>query len=776
MDYKGGGKPTLFSPSVVEQKWMTKQEKKQIQTMSALDYIMNFISKQINVKGKHMGDKILILKSGTGSGKSTSIAPTLFDRYHSKLGRNIIITQPRILTAIDIPNEIVKYYSTMKLGINIGFQTGILKRKPLKGIIFSTVGTLLQQFKSMKTEQIINKYSVIIIDEVHDRSIEVESVLYYLKKLLEDNFKNERCPIVILMSATFDSKFFMNYFDTKNYIEVEGLTYPIQENYLEFQKDNYINYVIWLVEKIHIENIEDCMGDNIVRDILIFVDSTSDIKKIVKLLDNFNKILDQKWDNIKKYWSNKIKGGNNDKRYFIAPISLNSDIYKRGSQDYQNLFSNLNNIKIDIGNKKIIPSRRVIVSTNIAETGVTIETLKYCIDTGWVLNLEFNPDFGVDILYRSPITQGMSNQRKGRVGRKAPGIWYSCYKKETYNLLLEDQYPNIIKEDLTNTLLGVIIKETETELENSKESDGFLYYSWDNTYMKLYQNKQFNAATLDFMEPPSSSSMKYSFEKLYKLGFIDNNYNPTIFGYYGNLIRKISLESIRMIFAGYFYGSNILDLITIACFLSIKSQNVFDKKYKERNPLNKKNPSMYNKLLFADELIEYIFIWNDFIIQLNKGSKDISKDLNIWCQKEGLILKGLLEVAELRDEIIESMISINLNPYYNGLNIKSGTYNLNEYVKHDIDEIIKIKKCIYEGYRLNIATWDNKINSYVLYRNKQSINLKSNLIKPLADGSQPKVIIIATIIVMKSFFDPKMYVYTGSNISILDGYVDIDLF
>lgn len=746
MEVKGGGLPTLYSPSVVPQKWMTALEKKKIQTMSALDYIMEFCGDRFNKKAKNPGEKVLVLKSGTGSGKSTSIAPTLYEQYHDKIGRNIIITQPRVLTAIDIPNEIVKYYKSMKLDDTIGFQTGILKRKPVKGVVFSTVGVLLQQLKTMTPEEVMSKYSVIIIDEVHDRSIDVEGVLYYLKKILHELYDNERCPLVILMSATFDQTVFMKYFNTKNYIEVSGLTFPIEKHFAQFDQSNYINYAMNVVEKIHIENIEDCLGDDPNRDILIFVNGQKDIAELIKRLDKFNEVLNQDWGKVMKYQQDKTKkGGSIDhkKRYFIAPIPLNSDIYKRGDKDYQNLFTKQNELTIEFKGKKVNPVRKVIVATNIAETGVTIETLKYCIDTGYVTYAEFNPDFKSTVLYRGPVTKGMSDQRRGRVGRKAPGTWYSCYTEESYNKFLVDQYPNIITEDLTQTLLSVIVKETETTLEPTKSGSkkGFEFYSWDQSYMELEQKKIFNSAAIDFMEYPSASSLKYSFEKLYKLGFIDKNYNPTIFGYFGNLFRKISIESVRMILAGYTHKSSIMDLITIACFLQFKKMELFEKEYRSGG---------------KDEMIEFVYIWNEFMAVMNKsigGTKSIIQNLEKWCAKSGIKHEGLLKVAELRDEVIATMITMNLNPYYNGLGLKEGTYVLN-----DKEEVIKIKKCIYDGFRLNLAIWDDVPRAYVLQKNRQPL-----MLKPPDD--KPRVIIVGDILVAKSKFNPDMFVYNGSIVS-----------
>jgi hypothetical protein len=120
----------------------------------------------------------------------------------------------------------------------------------------------------------------------------------------------------------------------------------------------------------------------------------------------------------------------------------------------------------------------------------------------------------------------------------------------------------------------------------------------------------------------------YGLEKLYTLGFISQDYKPTLFGYYASKFRKIKLENVRMIMSGYANKANVLDLITIACFLEVGANEIGIKrnKYVCQNPLNltPEQADYYYKILFADEFVEYIFIWQEFMNAVDTLGKSLA--------------------------------------------------------------------------------------------------------------------------------------------------------
>lgn len=833
--------PTLLQKGfVVPPKDATKSEKNRISNMTGSEYFMNYISDRIpvlaggvpKIKPKGIGDKVLVVKSGTGSGKSTVLPPTIFEKFQERTRKNIAVTQPRILTTKELAENTPTNYPFMKIDVNLGFSTGDIKRMPSsKGVIYMTIGTLLQQIKIMTDEEFMKKYSFILIDEVHERDINVDIILYKLKKLLTLYYDKPECPMIILMSATFNPTIFLDYFECpqSNFMEFLGSTFPIATNFAKFDIPNYVNYAINLAEDLHVTNISDIEENSEFRDTLIFVQGAAQIKKIITALHLFNtKILDKPFSEVLKYIDDKksklkLGGTSDDKRYYIAPIELTSPSFNKGGVEYQNLFSPIDNIMIPIYNldekgcvdiksikKWVTPTRRIIVATNIAETGVTIETLKYCIDTGFLFSVEFNPDFGSKIMLGKNVTKGMATQRKGRVGRKSPGNWYACYTEKVFNNLPEDQFADILKSDITSHLMSIILTETESQLilnqqvsleEFKKEKNFFVtnYLSDPELYV-LRHVKSLNLSALDLFEMPSSTSLIYSLEKLYSLGFIDSQYNPTVLGLYSKGFNKISIENIKMILAGYSHGANILDLITISAFLIVEKRYIYTKKYKPINVLkpkvDDKEYEFYYKTIIGDQFIEYLLVWELYSEFLNNMMDNIRKKsskgspyvfsinkIEEWCVEHNLEYSGLVKVTNVRDELITSIISLGLNPYYNGMYLENGKYNLLNILKNNLEdgvsEIKKIKKCILDGYRLNMIIWDDTSKKYILHHRNIPVQIiRNNLLSRMGDDAKQRnanFVIAFEIMLSESQNNPGTYEFqTTDPISIMDT-MDIDL-
>ena len=841
--------PTLLEKGkIILQKWNTQKENNMITNQRSIDYLMQWLKDRIYIRNETpvvkpscAGSRVLVLRAKTGSGKSTVLPTALFRTFFEDIKKNILITEPSRVTTMDIPFQIIKWTPELKLGVNIGYQTGTVARKPKKGILFATIGILLQYLKILTDEDIMNKFSFIVVDEVHSRSIDVDLVLFYLKIFLHKNWEDPKCPMVILMSGTFDPDIFMSYFKCpkENFIDVEGASYPIEKNYTEFAKSNYLSYICDLVEKIHIDNIDDLIkistkkikkktdvtftnaedneydlveikGDKM-RDIIVFLLGSKPIVHLINKIHQLNTYIFSKGVEFAKHHSDsnfkKYTGSKESFEYYIAPIMMMGENMASGSKDYMDIFSEISNVSVDIwefdksGNKvkiiKTVPaSRRVIFATNAAETGLTIDTLKYCIDSGFSKEITFNPNYNCYVMANKPITQASSQQRMGRVGRNAPGIFYACYSQKLFSTLQPFALPNIVQEDISLHILNILINETESKIEDSdrKTIDSFQMHSFDQNFYKLISNKKFEASSLDFIQYPSSDSMAYSIEKLHGLGFIDHTYKPTVFGMYAQKFKKISVENIRLLLSCYNTGAYVFDMITIVAFLEIGNDiGIRFNKYKPRNPLGlKENISLYYyKILFADEFIEYLFIWNDFMKFIegfnlldNKKNKIKNNlpELESWCEDNGFKLKGFFRVVELRDEIFTSLLTSGLNPWYNSLQLPRGSYNLVSILKQNfndgMDEIKKIKMSIYEGYRFNLLVWNSTSKEYIRHTIKVPIKINSTLIKPLYGDSikqdRPKNIIVKGVLLKEKAFSQGAYEFTGDVISVMDGFVNID--
>lgn len=831
--------PTLLKTnSIIPKKWMTNEQKNKLATIKAIDWIIEYLTDRSwdkktppKVKIKGPGSRVGVFRSGTGTGKSTIFPPAIYHMFFEDRGikKNIICTQPTIATATDIPFQIINFNPDLIIGKNIGYQTGSLVRKPVKGILFATIGILLQHLKLLTDEEFMRKYSFIILDEIHLRSVETDTTLFYLRRFLERNYEHPDCPYVILTSGTFDPDPLMDYFNCPkdSFLDIVGSSFPIQDNYSEFDVSDCISYTVDLIEKIHINNPNDITTNSIFRDILVFVQGGGQIKEIVNRIhrlntDVFSKGLEYAKQHSELQQKKYVKGGKQEPKevYYICPVAVTSENMQKGEQEYQNTFSPIESVTLPIyefddtgePTDKILQtvhaSRRVIVATNAIETGLTIDTLKYCIDTGFVNESQFNPNFGVMALLNKSVTQASALQRRGRVGRKDSGLFYTCYTKKTYDALPPLPLPDIIKADVTMAVLDAILNETETKLTEvalndlPKDADdktlipvnSFQMNQFDQRWYRITQTKPFNLSNLIFLQSPAADSFKFALERLRVLGFIDHNYSATILGWFASKFRKISIENARMILAGYHHGANILDLITITCFLQAGGFKLGIKrnKYKPRNPLDvaDNETDLYYQIMISDEFIEYLFIWDDFVdfledIDLKSNHTTILDKIHEWAEENQFNPDALLSIVTARDELITDLLNIGMDPFYNGYGASRGKYNLsrilNDNLSEGMEEIRKLKNCILEGYRLNIYVWNEPIKAYVSPISYNSVVLDSKIIKPITSVDpeiqqiRPQKIIVHQVMLRPSSTNKGMYEFVGSDISVLDGFVDPDL-
>lgn len=744
----------------------TETDKQRIESMTAKDYIMSWFVKRTSVRAgispsikiSSLNDKILILKAGTGSGKSATLGPELYKNFFNISKKDIAVTQPRILTTMEIPTDITKIHPYMTMGKNIGYQTGDFSYKPVKGgVVFMTTGVLVQQLKTMTDDEFIQKYSFIIIDECHDRSLDMDLLLYLTKSFMKKNYKRPECPFLILTSATFDTEKYANYFnvDVKNIIEVEGLNYPIEHVFPSVDVTNYVEGAINTALSIHVKETDDYKDNNKFTDILIFVYGNAPLVEIASALNKHNK---------------KLKDN-----HFVV-IELNRNIFTKGDVMYRNIFKPLTSINVVLDKKIVIPKRRIIVSTNIAETGVTIDTAKYLIDTGYENVSIFNPTFSASSLIPKPETRASALQRRGRVGRRGPGKWYPMFTEKSFNAMDQNKYPDIITSDMTKTMLGIMVK--------------MCYPKWDGILSEAKASEPFDLDSLNLLDYPSTETISYLLEKMFVLGLIDAHMIPTTIGLAVNLVAKVSIESIRMILAGYQYGANILDLITIASFMEFSKRDYTNTKSKisyNYASIFKKDENelkFYNRFFISDDFIETLFIWGDLIEQIKLMKKELSiNHIKKWCKLNGLVYKGILSVISMRDSLIETFIqTLGLDPYYNGLGIGKDIYSLKKILQTNFSlgmtEIKKIKSCIYEGYRLNVATWNEQRSAYYFDYIHQKVKISSKLIKPLPVHDtikqiRPKKIIVKERRLEENVFS-KVYEFKADTISSMDGFVDID--
>lgn len=834
--------PTLLkSGSITKASWMSEHELKRLNNIRAIDWIIEYLDQRFwyspdqkpKIFPKRIGDRVGIFRSGTGTGKSTVFPPAIFNKFFDANKKTVICTQPTVVTTVEIPQQIVLFNKNLKLGKNIGYQTKALVLRPVRGILFSTIGILLQHLKTLTDEEFGKKYSFIILDEIHNRSIETDTTLYYLKQYLKRNFQSPECPYIILTSGTFDPKPLMDYFDcsANSFLDIIGSSFPIQDNFLDYSLTDLLTFIADLIEKIHVENLQD----DEFRDIMVFLHSSAAITAMVEKIEELNaKVLSKGIEFAKQHsksnFSKYVKGGK-EQYYYLCPITLMSESISLGSTDYQNLFSPIDKVTIEVNGKSEKPFRRVVFATNAAETGLTIDTLKYCIDSGLVQEMVYNPNYSVSVLITKSVTQANSRQRRGRVGRKAPGVFYGCYSKQVYEQMNTLPLADISKADLSQFILDTIISDTQMELiiesdmgqidhqklakELTKLNDKtlFKYYDKFASHIKALTIKQGFEFDIDIFENPAVEAYVDSLEKLRILGFIDDKMNPTMFAYCSTKFRMLNIENIRMILAAYQYDVPICMIVTVVAFMNARLYK--KNKYTPRNPLEldqKTLPHWYASIL-RDELIEDLLIYEDLVNYVGQGQIIGKGDL----YKHDAFSESLAEdspdemdlpkkVDQDKNELLDTITSSErrrrkqtgkyatsiidyadnngfaLEPLLKAVDFRSeimsdmmsGNFEIGPYVSLT-DMLYRDPKTGYEMIaQIKKCIYEGYRRSLFIYDARDKLwhsaarGITISLDKHPLAVNQPKYIIAPNIIFQSSEFK-------ADKISVLDGMVDVDL-
>lgn len=675
------------------------------------EYIIDWFVKRRWLTG--VGNRVLILKSETASGKSTMLPPELYRALvmGGEVGApGIICTQPRVLTAIENVNEMLKHYSKIfRLGETIGWSTQYNKLRPTSlSLLSATIGTLWAQLKTMTDEQIMKKYKYILIDETHERDLVTDVTIYMLKNLVLRCKDNPNCPFVVLMSATFEPRSFLEYFGITardNFIWCKGATAPIDSRWDWNQGrvvNNYPQAAADVVAQISREGVSDVEGD-----VLIFLPGKAEMDDCAIWLNKLNKTLAE-------------SGGDT-----FSLLKVDSEAVNKNTLDFKKLIVIPIEEQVQVfDGKTYIPKRRVIMSTNVAETGLTLDNLKYVIDAGFNREIEFNPIYGVTGLLTKPAPRSRITQRRGRVGRKFAGVFYPLYPLYIYDMLPQLQFPAILVSDITPAVMDIINEQLKSKR------------------LKGVRDPQFNIADIDMVDPPTPDALLYALEKMYQIGFISPmapEWDGSITDHFADRLSErtspvyntvprfgitdlgllampligqlMSPETIRMVLAGYSWGASIGDLLTIAAYITLGPSMIGLKPPKEkrivgnsyavawgriyRDGVNKDVAGSLFKIrmLIGCEFIDAIFLFQTVkLIMSDDGLTSLKK----WCTTSYINIEFIIKFIELRDLLIEQFIMSE----YSIANDQSAISLVPQ--KEFMNAVTKLKHCIYDGYRCNI--------------------------------------------------------------------------
>lgn len=354
-------------------------------------------------------NQVIVVQSPTGSGKTTQLPVILYEAGYAE-GGVIAVTQPRRIAALSVSEFISKQLHTRYPGL-VGYKMRFEdKTDETTRIKIMTDGILLQE---MKLDPWMKKYSVIIVDEAHERSLNIDFVLGLLKRVLQarSDFK------VIVSSATMNAEAFSNYFGGCPIVSIETQVFPVATVYdppaiaastaSESAEEALLEKIESTVDRV-LDNKED-------GDILVFLPG----EKVIK-------------DCMQRLYTSPFHS-----KIHIVPL------YGRlPKEDQEKVFD-----KAPLGKKKLV------ISTNIAETSVTIDGITTVIDPGLAKLNFYSPRTFTSSLVETPISKASCKQRLGRAGRTRPGTCYRLYTRKDFESREEYTTEEIYRTDLSEVVL-----------------------------------------------------------------------------------------------------------------------------------------------------------------------------------------------------------------------------------------------------------------------------------------------------------------------------------
>lgn len=571
-------------------------------------------------------NQIMVLVGETGSGKTTQITQfVLFDEMPHLTNTQIACTQPRRVAAMSVAQRVAQEMD-VNLGEEVGYSIRFENRTSNKTILkYMTDGMLLRE--AMEDHD-LKRYSCIILDEAHERTLATDILMGLLKEII----KRRSDLKIIIMSATLDAEKFQKYFNNSPLLAVPGRTHPVEIYYTsEFQKD-YLDSAFRTVLQIHATEPEG--------DILLFLTGEEEIEEAC------SKISLQADQLIREQGCGPLK---------VYPLygSLSPHQQQRIFEPAPEPYNGM-------------PGRKVIVSTNIAETSLTIDGIVYVIDPGFSKQKVYNPRIRVESLLVSPISKASANQRAGRAGRTRPGKCFRLYTEEAFKKeLLEQSYPEILRSNLSSTVL---------ELKKLGIDD---------------------LVHFDFIDPPAPETMMRALEELNYLACLDDDGELTSLGILASRFPLDPMLAVMLIRSCKFNCSD--EILTIVAMLSVP--NVF-----VRSSRNKKR-SGDAKSVFSLPDGDHITLLN--IYKSFKSDEAYEYGIHQWCRDNYLNYRSLSAADNIRSQLKKLMVSYNLDL----------TINNHE----DQRYFDNIRKALTAGFFMQVAKKRSGGKGYVTVKDNQDV-------------------------------------------------------
>ncbi|XP_043706544.1 pre-mRNA-splicing factor ATP-dependent RNA helicase DEAH1-like [Telopea speciosissima] len=502
--------------------------------------------------------QVLVIVGETGSGKTTQIPQYLHEAGYTKHGK-VGCTQPRRVAAMSVAKRVSEEMG-VKLGHEVGYsirfedctsETTVLK--------YMTDGMLLREFLS---EPDLASYSVMMIDEAHERTLSTDILFGLVKDIVR--FRSDLK--LLISSATLDAEKFRDYFDSAHIIKIPGRQFPVDILYTKAPEADYLDAAVVTILQIH---VTEPPGD-----ILVFFTGQEEIERTEEILKHRTRGL-----------------GTKIAELIVCPI-------------YANLPTEL---QAKIFESTPEYARKVVLATNIAETSLTIDGIKYVIDPGFCKMKSYNPRTGMESLQINPISKASAKQRAGRSGRTGPGKCFRLYTAYNYHVLEDKTVPEIKRTNLANVVLTL-------------KSFGI-----------------HDLLNFDFMDPPPSEAIFEALELLFALNALNNRGELTKVG---RRMAEFPLDPMlsKMIVASEKYKCSD-EIISIAAMLSVGNSIFYRPKDKQVHADNARMNFHTGNVGDHCALLKVYSSWKE----TNFSTQ--------WCYEHYIQVRSMKRARDIRDQL-----------------------------------------------------------------------------------------------------------------------------
>ena len=559
---KKGGKHSSSSSEFARTKTI-QQQRQFLPVYSVRDDLLNIIRE----------NNIVIIVGETGSGKTTQLTQYLMEDGYTNYGM-VGCTQPRRVAAVSVAKRVSEEVADStppekraekdELGGTVGYAIRFEDQTSDHTLLkYMTDGVLLRE--SLRDPD-LNKYSCIVMDEAHERSLNTDVLFGILRKIVARRFDLK----LIVTSATLSAEAFSNFFGGVPVFRIPGRTFPVETYFSKSVTEDYVMAAVKQVIQIHFNS-----GPG---DILVFMTGQEDIEGVCTLL------------------AEKMEAvGESAPPLLVLPM-------------YSQLPADLQAKIFECAEKGV---RKCIVSTNVAETSLTVDGIKYVVDSGFNKLKVYNSKIGMDTLNVTPVSQANANQRSGRAGRTEAGFAFRLYTERQYkDELMANSVPEIQRTNLSNVVL--LLKSLGVE----------------------------NLLDFDFMSPPPQATLESSLYQLWVLGALDNAGGLTKMG---TNMAEFPLDPplSKMLLFAHENGNCSDEVLTIVAMLSVPS--VFFR------PKDREEESDAAREKFFVPESDHLTLLNVYL-----RTKQHKFD-SAWCSKHFIHSKGIGKAREVRAQLVDLM-------------------------------------------------------------------------------------------------------------------------